>query len=213
MKPINKNLRKRLVKIAKSKIINDDPSHDFDHALRVMNLSLVIALKENGDEDILVPASLFHDLVNYPKNHTKAKYNSVFSAEATREILRNIPEFPKNKINKICIAIEQCSFTKNLKPSFKEAAILQDSDGIESIGAISIMRTFASSGSMKKTFYDRKDPFCKKRDPNDKKYSVDLFYSRLMKIDERLHTGTAKEIAESRSHFLKVFLNQLEKEL
>lgn len=210
---INKKLKEQLITIARKKISSTDPSHDINHALRVMNLCSMIAIKEEGNEDILVPAALFHDLINYPKDHSKAKYNSSLSAESTKTILDNISEYPKSKIDKTCKAIEQCSFTKNIKPDFIESAILQDADGIEATGAISIMRTFASAGSMQKIFYNPKDPFCEKRSPNDKKYSIDLFYSRLMQIEKRLHTETAKEIAKKRIVFLQIFLNQLKKEL
>ena len=75
------------------------------------------------------------------------------------------------------------------------------------------MRTFSSAGIMNKMFYDVSDPFCKKREPDDNKYALDLFFTRLLVVQSRLHTKTAKNIVKKRVSFLKVFLKELEVEL
>ena len=151
---MNKLLRKELVNIAKEKI-NNDPSHDINHALRVLVLSEKIAKAEAADFDIIVPAALYHDIVNYPKNNHKRLYSSEESAKFAKKVLKQINFYPKNKIDKVCEAIRICSFTKAIKPNFLEAKILQDADSLEAMGAISIMRTFCSAGIMNKTFYDK----------------------------------------------------------
>lgn len=75
------------------------------------------------------------------------------------------------------------------------------------------MRTFASTGQMKRPFYDRNDPFCISRQPNDLKYALDLFYTRLLKIADKMNTKKAKKIAKRRINFLKKFLKELNTEL
>ena len=55
------------------------------------------------------------------------------------------------------------------------------------------MRTFSSAGIMNKTFDDVSDPFCKKREPNDNKYALDLFLQGLLVVQSRLYTKTAKK--------------------
>lgn len=75
------------------------------------------------------------------------------------------------------------------------------------------MRTFSSTGQMKRKFYNSKDPFCKKRKPNSLNYALDLFYNRLLKVHNRMHTKTAKKIAKRRTKFLKLFLKELNLEL
>jgi len=210
---MNQLLKERLVSIAKNKMSQKDPSHDINHALRVLALSEKIAKAENADLDIVIPAAIFHDVISYPKNHHKRLRSSNESAEFAERILRNIKIFPKNKIEKVFESIKLCSFTKGLKPNFLEAKILQDADSLEAMGAISIMRTFASAGAMNKTFYDVLDPFCKKRKPDDSKNALDLFFTRLLVVQSRLHTKTAKDISKRRVKFLKTFLNELECEL
>lgn len=206
-------LKERLIEIAKSKINDDDPSHDLNHAFRVLSTAEKIAIEEKADLDIIIPAALFHDIINYPKNDLRSIQSADDSAETTRHILESIKEYPNEKINKVVIAIKSCSFSKGIIPDLLEAKILQDSDGLEATGVISIMRTFASTGRMRRTFYNVKDPFAKNRQPDDTKYGLDLFFTRLLKIKDKMHTKSAKKIAERRTVILKIFLKELEFEL
>lgn len=206
-------LRDQLIKIAKEKISGKDVSHDFEHALRVLSNAEIIAKEENGDLDIIIPAALFHDLVVYPKNHPDKHKSQEESAEAAGKILKSLSDFPKKKIPKVKICILECSFSKGIKPQLLESKILQDSDGLEATGAISIMRTYSSTGQMKRPFYNSKDPFCKNREPHGPKFALDLFYERLLKVGARMHTQKAKGIARRRTNFLVDFLRELKLEL
>lgn len=210
---MNKALEKKLVKIAEKRQIKDDPSHDFHHIQRVFFLAKEIGKKEKVDFEVLIPAALFHDIIVYRKNSPKSKNETEESALATGKILQMLDEFPKGKIAHVQTCIRECSFTKGLKPSSKESAVLQDADLLESTGAISIIRTFSSSGQMQRKFYDPRDPFRKKTEPEvvgkAVKFALDLFYTRLLKAGEHIHTNFAKKIAKRRTQFLKEFLAEL----
>jgi len=210
---MDNNLRDKLIAIAREKINNDDVSHDISHTLRVLENAEMITKEEKADFDIIVPAALFHDLVVYPKDHPKRYESQKESAELAAKILQSIKEFPKDKIEKIKICILECSFSKGIMPKLLESKILQDADGLEATGAISIMRTFSSAGQTKRVFYDSEDPFCEKREPAEHKYAVDLFFTRLLKVRERMHTKRAREIAERRTDFLREFLKELKLEI
>ncbi len=206
-------LRQKLLELAKEKITTKDSSHDFNHAERVLKNAELIAKYENADLEILIPAAIFHDIIIYPKDDPRSKLASDESADFIKKVLVNLENYPKEKIPKVEYAIKTCSFSKNLKHNTIEAKILQDADSLEATGAISIMRTFASSGQMERSFYDNKDPFCENREPNSLKFAVDLFFSRLLIVKNRLYTKTARDIAEQRTEFLKIFLDQLKIEL
>lgn len=210
---MKKDLRTTLIKITESKINGDDPSHDFEHTLRVLANAERIAKKEKADMDVVVPAALFHDLIVYPKNHPDKHKSQEESAELASKILNRINDFPKEKIEKVKTCILECSFTKGIIPELLESKITQDADGLESTGAISIMRTYSSTGQMKRPFYDSTDPFCKNREPDVLHFALDLFYARLLKVTERMHTKSAKKIAERRKIFLEKFLKELDLEL
>ncbi len=211
---INPSLRKKLITLGKKLIITDDPSHDLNHAFNVLKNAEVIAEKEGGDILILTPAALFHDLVNIPKDHLNSKNATQESAKKTIEIIKEFPEYQGEQLQKkIYEAIDCCSFNNRKKTDLLEAKILQDADALESTGAISIMRTFASVGMMKAKLFNINDPFCEKRTPTSLKYGLDLFFSRLLIVDQKMNTKTAKKLAQKRTEFLKFFLKQLKEEI
>ena len=206
-------LKNQLIKIAEEKIPDTDVSHDLEHALRVLSNAERIAEEEDGDFDIIVPAALFHDLIVYPKNHPNKHKSQEESAKAAEKILNSFGNFPKDKIKKVKTCISECSFSKGITPELLESKILQDADGLEATGAISIMRTYSSTGQMKRPFYNVNDPFCENRKPDASRFALDLFYKRLLKVTERMHTKTAKEIAKRRTDFLMDFLREFKLEL
>lgn len=205
--------KNHLLDIAEKKMVNNDPSHDFLHAKRVLALAENIQKKEGGDLEVIFPAALFHDAVIYPKNNPRSKLAPEESAEFVAKELETINKYPKNKIERVATAIMECSFSKGTKPSSLESKILQDADRLEATGAISIMRTFSSTGQMSRAFYHFDDPFAKKRNPDSLSYALDLFYTRLLKVGKLMNTRTAKEMAKRRTKFLKDFLTELRLEL
>jgi len=210
---LTRELRTQLIKIAKEKIKDDDVSHDFGHALRVLLNAERIARKEGGDLDVIVPAALFHDVVVYPKNHPDKNQSQEDSAQAAKKILSEIEGFSKERLMEVVTCILECSFSKGIVPRSLESKILQDADGLEATGAISIMRTYSSTGQMKRLFYNPEDPFCERRNPDDLDYALDLFFTRLLHVSERMNTETAKKIAKRRTAFLMYFLKEFKLEL
>ena len=208
---MNNKIEKQLVKIAEEKQTKNDPSHDFNHVLRVFNLTKFIGKNENADLDILIPAALFHDIIVYRKNDPRSKFETDESAILTRNILKNISSYPKHKINDVEECIKQCSFSKGIKATTLESKILQDADRLEATGAISLMRTFSSGGQMNRNFYNPVNPFSKNN--SNKETNLDLFFNRLLLVEKRMNTAIAKKIAKKRTHFLNLFLEQLQTEL
>lgn len=210
---MNKLLKDKLVKIAEEKQTKDDPSHDFQHILRVTNLAEKIAKDEEGDLDIVLPSALFHDSVVYLKNSPESKNETEESAEYAEKVLKELDEYPQHKIEEVKICIRQCSFSKGIIPDTLEAKILQDADRLEATGAISIMRTFSSGGQMNRPFYLPEDPFCKKINSIPFSSGIELFYKRLLLVEKGMYTNRAKDIAKRRTKFLEDFLVELKLEL
>jgi uncharacterized protein len=210
---MNRGLKNRLLAIARQEIKGDDPSHDFEHALRVMKNVEIIAKREGGDLDVIIPAALFHDLIVYPKDSRHSEHSSEVSARKTQAILKKIKVFPQNKIKLVASCIRNCSFSKGINHTAREAQIVQDADWLEATGAVSIMRTYSSTGQMERPFYNTGDPFAIQRQPDSTKYALDLFFTRLLVVEKRMYTATAKRIAKRRTRFLKQFLSELKLEL
>ncbi|MDQ1300025.1 MAG: uncharacterized protein QG636_693 [Patescibacteria group bacterium] len=208
---IKAELRKQLVDIAKERQTKTDVSHDFQHVLRVCNVAEKIADTVNADPEIVIPAALFHDIVVYAKNSPESQFENEESAELAGEILSSVEGYPSEKIEAVKACIRECSFSKGTLPSSLESSVLQDADRMDSVGAISIMRTFSSGGQMNRPLYDPEDPFCKGENPPST--SVRLFYKRLLVVADRMHTDYAREAAKRRADFTKRFLVQLGIEL
>jgi len=180
-----------------------------NHNMSPKQIANTIINKKIDINDIL-PADLVKTIISATQTTT---IDEEELEKVVKKVLENIKEYPRHKIAQVEYAVSVCSFNKGIIPNTLEARILQDADGLEATGAISIMRTYASAGQMKINFYNQKDPFCKKRKPEALQYALDLFYQRLLKIKERCHTKKGKKIAERRTRFLLKFLKELEQEL
>ena len=206
------NILKELKPIARNRQTKDDPSHDFSHIERVLNMAIKIGKSVGADLDVVIAAALFHDTVVYKKDSPQSRNETEESAQVTGDILEKSKYFPKDKIEAVKTCIRECSFSKGLAASSLESEVLQDADLLESVGAISIIRTFSSGGHMNRAFYDEKHPLDGKYE-KDSRSGVGLFYRRLLVADKRLHSKFAKKIAVHRKAFLKKFLSQLQTEL
>lgn len=194
---------------------NQEPSHDFQHVLRVYRNAEMICKKEEGaDSDIILAAALLHDLVVYPKRSSKTLNSADDSAEIAKKILSQYNSYPAEKIEKVDDAIRTHSYSKKATPATFEGKILQDADRLDAIGAIGIARTFSVGGSEKRSLYNPADPFCETdRELNDSQWTLDHVKKKLLLLKNSMHTNTAKEIAEQRTAFIELFLNQLRKEI
>ncbi|MFC1617674.1 HD domain-containing protein [Patescibacteria group bacterium] len=205
------SIREKLLGIAKKKISNSDPSHDITHSLRVIKNAEMLAKEEKADLEIIIPAAIFHDVINYPRNNPKSKFHAQESAlEATR-ILKNINEFPKDKISQVDYAIRMHNSKDT--PDTIEAKIIQDADNLEVTGAIVVMRMFTSAGLTGRAFYHIDDPWGKDRNLDGSKWTLDYYLNRLLKVEHEMHTATGGKIAKRRTQFLKNFMKELEIEL
>ncbi len=184
------------------------PAHDFLHVERVVAIARRIAVAEGARVDIVVPAALLHELVNLPKGHPDSHKSGDLCAEAALEVLEGAPY-----AEEIAACIRDHAFSKGAAPKTLEVAVLQDADRLDAIGAIGIARCFATSTEMMRPFYSPTDPFCRERAPDDKQWGLDHFFRKLLRIEEGLHTATARELARPRAEFLRTFLRQLESEL
>ena len=201
-----------LLKEEVKKRTKNDSAHDFEHTMRVYKNAQKICKKEKANEKLVLSAALLHDIVSYPKSDKRSKMSSIESAKKSEKILEKF-NFPKEEIVIILDAIREHSFSQNKIPKTIEGKILQDADRLDAIGAIGIARVFATGGSLKRPFYDINDPFCKKRLPDDKTWTVDHFFQKLFKLESLMNTKSGKAEAKKRTRVLKEFLNQLKQEI
>ena len=194
------------------KIMKNDSAHDFDHVMRVYKNAQQISKKEKVNEKLVLSAVLLHDIVSFPKSDKRSKNSSIESAKKAKKILTKY-DFTSDEIVVVCDAISEHSFSQKKTPQTIEGKILQDADRLDALGAIGIARVFATGGSLQRPFYNLDDPFCKKRTPDDKIWTLDHFFEKLLKLESLMNTKSGKIEAEKRTKILRDFLNQLKREI
>jgi len=205
------NILKKLEKEIKVKMGNGS-AHDFEHIKRVYNNAKKLAIKEKANTKLVLSAVLLHDIVSYPKSDSRSKTSSVKSSQEAKKILKNY-YFTNDEIKIITDAIKDHSFSRKKTPKTLVGKILQDADRLDAIGAVGIARVFAVGGAEHRPFYNTEDPFCSKREPNDKKWTLDHFFRKLLLLEDLMSTKSAKIEAKKRTKILTNYLSELKKEI
>ncbi len=190
----------------------NDPAHDFEHIIRVYNNSKKLVKKEHGKARLVLAAALLHDIVSYPKSDPRSKISSARSAKKASKILPKY-DYTKEEIKIISDAILDHSFSRDITPKTLTGKILQDADRLDAIGSIGIARAFSVGGSEGRRFYNTEDPFCKRRKPDDTVWTLDHFYKKLLLLEKKMNTVSAKHEALRRIKIMKQFLDELKTEI
>lgn len=191
---------------------SQDPGHDWAHILRVVTTAQEIAEQEKANLSVVLPAAYLHDIVNVPKNHPERLRASELAADKAIKLLQEVA-YPENTYTAIHHAIVEHSWSRGLKPSSLEAAIVQDADRLDALGAIGILRCAAVNIQMKGSFYNPEDPLAKDRPYDDKSWMIDHYPVKLYKLPESMNTKAARRIADERVVFMRQFVDQLISEL
>jgi uncharacterized protein len=190
----------------------DDPAHDLLHFKRVVAMAKKLCAEEGANPAVVIPAAWLHDFVIVPKDSPLRSKASKLSAERAIEYLRSIG-YPEEHFEAIAHAIEGHSFSANIEIRTPEAAIVQDADRLDGLGAIGIARCFATAGLLKRAFYSDDDPFCETRPPEDREFTIDHFFVKIFKTAETLKTKAGREEGRRRADLMRAYLGALEKEI
>ena len=189
-----------------------DPAHDLSHVRRVVQNTLKLTTTEGGDPAITIPAAWLHDCVSVAKNSSLRNQASRLAAEEAVCFLTSV-DYPADLLPQIYHAIEAHSFSANIQTKSLEARIVQDADRLEAVGAIGIARCFLTGGSMGTPLYDPTDPFAQTREPDDRRYTLDHFYCKLLGLADTMQTDAGRAEAQKRTDYMKSFLQQLGTEI
>ncbi len=203
---------RNLIALVKPYYNSPDPAHDWAHIGRVAKTAKQLAQSESVNLECVLAGVYCHDLINLPKDHPDRKNASTLAAQEAEPLLKQAG-FQQTEIEIIKRAIIEHSFSKGLKPSCIEAAIVQDADRLDALGAIGILRCAAVNTQMKSQFYDPFDPLAETRDLDDKTFMLDHYFVKLFKIPELMNTSQGKKIALERVESMKEFINKLMNEI
>jgi len=188
-----------------------DPTHDIEHALRVARWTIRIG-GDAVDPREAVMAALLHDAVNLPKNapdrHTASERSAAFARERLTAL--GVPQAARDRV---ADAVRDHAFSRGAEPATPLGRALQDADRLEALGAIGLMRTIATGVRMDARWFDADDPWAERRPLDDRTFSVDHFFAKLLRLPGTMRTAAGRAEAERRARLLEAFLAALADEL
>jgi uncharacterized protein len=183
-----------------------DPAHDELHLQRVVANARLLAAEEAADVDMFVveAAGWLHDCVQLPKGQGEPGEAAKRSAQrAAAHLLECGVEPPI--VEGICAAIRTHSFSGGLRPESLEAAILQDADRLDALGAVGIARFWATMVRMGGLMYHPTDPSALTRELDDRAWALDHLQRKLFKLVDLMNTQAGRAEAERRTAFLHAY--------
>jgi uncharacterized protein len=191
----------------------DDPAHGWEHIKRVYRLALYIAERENADVFIVGMAALLHDIGHLSSD--TLLHHADLSMSMAGELLLAY-DVSANAREAILHSIAAHSFSMGIEPRTLEAQVVRDADRLDGIGAIGILR-WAITGTIRRTgetqTYHPDDPFAEWHTLDDRRYMLDHFFTKLLKLDGTIATQTGRVLAQRRVAYMRVFLDEFRKEL
>ncbi|MGA3249442.1 MAG: HD domain-containing protein [Paraburkholderia sp.] len=191
---------------------NGDGSHDISHLQRVWNNAAAIQAEDGGDAHVLFAATILHDCVPTEKNSSLRAQASRLSAEKAARVLSEL-DWPQAKIEAVAHAVAAHSFSAGIEPLTLEAKTLQDADRLDAIGMLGVARCFYVAGRMGSALYDPVDPHALERPLDDRRYALDHFRAKLLKLASDFRTATGARLARLRHDRLQRFLDEFADEI
>lgn len=199
-----------LVEHARARL-DDDPGHDLQHALRVALWTLRI-----GDGELdprhAIAAALFHDLVNLPKDDPDRHLASQRSAEGAAELLA-AHGYAADEIEHIAAAIRDHSYSRGATPTTLLGQALQDADRLEALGVLGVFRTISTGTRLGGAYFHAEDPWAQSRPLDDRRYAIDHFSTKLLRLPATMRTERGRQEAERRAATMHRMLKDLGDEL
>ncbi len=192
----------------------DDAAHDIHHLHRVWKTCQLLRCEEGNlaDELVILTACYFHDFVTLPKNNPARAQASLLSADKVEALLtldETFKDFPRELIHGVHHAIHAHSFSAQIPVQTPEAAILQDADRMEALGAIGLARMFYTAGKMGSALFDPEDILAVNRPLDDNRFSLDHIAAKLLTLPETMNTNAGRNMAEREAEFLRHFRAKL----
>jgi uncharacterized protein len=191
--------------------LDDDPGHDAAHCVRVAAWTMRLGAP-SLDPRLAIAAALLHDIVNVPKNSSERASASELSARHAAELLPS-HGFSAEETATVADAIRTHSFSRGEPPTNDLGRALCDADRLEALGVIGVFRTISTGTRMGARYFHSDDPWARSRELDDRAYSVDHFFTKLLRLPDTLHTEGGRAEARRRAEYLRVTLRELAGEL
>lgn len=179
-------------------------SHDWWHVWRVWRMALRIAEAERADRYLVELAALCHDLEDWKYPHQPVIEPLLLEL--------GVPPLAIRRVLEICGRVSfKGAGVPDQMPTL-EGQIVQDADRLDAMGAVGIARAFAYGGSKHRPLHDPGQP--PELHTSFEAYqsksgsSIAHFYEKLFLLKDRMHTATARAIAEERHRYMQGFVER-----
>jgi uncharacterized protein len=207
MHPVLVELERRV----QTKLSADATGHDQWHVSRVRRLAVILANEEGADQLVVEAAALLHDLYRPEESREGLLHYGPEALAGMRTLLLEV-EFPPEKIDAVlhCVEVhENYGFSGDQTRASLEAFILRDADRLDAVGAIGIARVFMFSGAHGRSLWEpdeRPKHWSANQRPGGS--AITHFYEKLLRLEEEMHTQTARRCARRRHEFMERFLEE-----
>lgn len=179
-----------------------DPAHDIMHVRRVVtNAEAILTQEPDADRFITLAAAWLHDIVQLPKGSGPPGEAARRSADEARRMLSGL-DIDAATVDAVDHAITAHSFSGGMRPESLEAAIVQDADRLDALGAIGIARLWVTAGELNSKLHHLEDPAGLHRELDDRSFGLDHITVKLLKLPDLMNTAAGKSMAASRAEFL-----------
>ena len=190
-----------------------DAVHNFDHIMRVYNMAERLAKAEGADLEIIRAAALLHDSRDADPGSESGRLGHHHASATFAAAVLAEKGWGQERIE----AVQHCILAHRFrnpaeKPKTLEAKIIFDADKLDAIGAIGAARVLAYAALAGTPFYKKPSAdFLETGKKNEGEvhsaYHEHLF--KLRKLPARMHTPTARAIADERIRYLDKFFEQM----
>src|SRR6266566_688920 len=172
-----------------------------------------VAEQENADAFIVGMAALMHDIGHLSTD--KSLHHADLSMSMAGDLLL-AHDVSVDTREAILHAMAAHSFSLGIEARTLEAKVVRDADRLDSLGAIGILR-WAITGAVRRTgetrTYHPDDPFAEWHALDDRRYMLDHFFTKLLKLDGTMATQTGRVLAQQRMAFMRAYLDEFRREL
>lgn len=200
------------LELARQWYVNTDAVHDFSHIERVYRMAERLAMAEGADIEIVRAAALLHDADGTTPGSDVRKEHHLRSAEIAERVLR-AEGWPEERIKAVQHCIRAHRYRDDREPPQTiEARCLFDADKLDVLGAIGAVRVVVYAALAGTPFYTEPSKHFIETGqelPGELHSAYHEYLFKLRKIEKKLFTPSARELARERSRYLDEFFVQL----
>jgi uncharacterized protein len=187
----------------------DTTGHDHHHVHRVLRMAHRLALAEGADLETVGLIAALHDVADF--KFTGDETSGARKAERWLLGQGADPGLATLVARNVAGISFKGAGTRTL-PLTLEGQCVQDADRLDALGAIGIARCFTYGGSRGRAIHDPAVPV--QHHATTEQYlahqgtSINHFHEKLLLLQDRLHTPSARRIARARHDYMTAFLAQ-----